>query len=468
VIPHLTEIYVELYRRREYDKIPLGELPDGTSFYMTPKQLEAVELLNDKTTLYLGFGGSSRSGKTLLEVFVSTMDCLAYPGIAWGIGRRELKNLRKTVLRTMFSVFNFYGLELDRDYKYDQNDQVIKFKNGSEIFLIDTAYQPRDEMWTRWGGMELTRAAIDESNETRASGVSALFSRTGWRLNMKYGLKRKMLETFNPEKVHVYSRYYIPYRDKRESDYKKFIPALPGDNPHPAVKEWIDDIIRAGDKIQIQRLVFGNFEYDDDPNLLVEYDAILDLFENHHVKAGQDYLSSDIAMQGRDKFLIGRWSGFICHIPVDKPKTDGKENETDLRAQMNEHGIPSSRVVVDSDGLGAYLSGYIKNIKTFHGGARAFNSREYANLKAQCGFILASMINKREIRIVCSEAQKEAIKEEISACLKRDNVYKDQSKKNLIPKDRMKDFLGRSPDYLDMLLMRMIFTFQAEVVVEWN
>ena len=30
--------------------------------------------------------------------------------------------------------------------------------------MIDTAYQPRDDLWTRWGGLELTRAAVDESN----------------------------------------------------------------------------------------------------------------------------------------------------------------------------------------------------------------------------------------------------------------------------------------------------------------
>jgi hypothetical protein len=40
-------------------------------------------------------------------------------------------------------------------------------------------------------------------------------------------------------------------------------------------------------------------------------------------------------------------------------------------------------------------------------------------------------------------------------CLKRDNV--DVSKKKLIPKAKMKELLGHSPDYLDMLLMLMTF-----------
>ena len=47
----------------------------------------------------------------------------------------------------------------------------------------------------------------------------------------------------------------------------------------------------------------------------------------------------------------------------------------------------------------------------------------------------------------------ENIKVELSSCLKRDNVNLD--KKKLIKKDKMKELLGHSPDYLDMLLMGM-------------
>ena len=103
--------------------------------------------------------------------------------------------------------------------------------------------------------------------------------------------------------------------------------------------------------------------------------------------------------------------------------------------------------------MGQYLSSYIKNIKTFHGGKSAINKKEFDNLKSECAFKLAELINNRKIKIVCSPSQEEEIKKEISICLKRDNI--DLDKKKLIKKEKMKEFLGNSPDYLDMLIMNM-------------
>ena len=39
--------------------------------------------------------------------------------------------------------------------------------------------------------------------------------------------------------------------------------------------------------------------------------------------------------------------------------------------------------------------------------------------------------------------------------LKANDIDNDTSRKNIIPKDKMKQMLGRSPDYLDMLIMGM-------------
>ena len=160
-------------------------------------------------------------------------------------------------------------------------------------------------------------------------------------------------------------------------------------------------------------------------------------------------------MQGRDKFITGYWEGLICEIIIDKPKTDGKEIEKDLTDLKNLKRVANTDIVADSDGLGAYLESYIKNIKTFHGGAKPFNKKEFYNLKSECAFKLAEKINKKELLIKCSSAQEEIIKREISICLKRDNV--DTDKKRIIKKNVMKLNLGHSPDYLDVLIMGMIF-----------
>jgi hypothetical protein len=174
---------------------------------MTSKQIRAIELLNDNITTNVGYGGSARSGKSIIECTAIIFDCFAYPDIAWGLARKELTTLKRTVLITLFNQLRFFG-KSEKDYKYNQQSNKITFNNKSNIFLIDTAFKPSDPLNTRFGGFELTRSAIDESNETEQSVIFKLFERTGWRNNDRYKLKRKQFECFNPAKNHVYSRYY--------------------------------------------------------------------------------------------------------------------------------------------------------------------------------------------------------------------------------------------------------------------
>ena len=88
----------------------------------------------------------------------------------------------------------------------------------------------------------------------------------------------------------------------------------------------------------------------------------------------------------------------------------GKSIETDLKRMMIECSIPRSRMIADSDGLGSYLESYLNGIREFHGGSRPMNM-EFDNLKSECGFKLAEMINSRLIRIVCTEARRRLIEE---------------------------------------------------------
>jgi len=470
---HEFEIYIELYKRKQYAHIPIGIYPDGNYFYMTSKQILTLELLNDENTTDIGYGGSARSGKSIIECTAIIFDCFSYPDIAWGLARKELSTLKRTVLLTLFKQFEFYGIVDAKQnksakftYNYNQELNKISFNNKSDVFLIDTAYKPSDPLNTRFGGFELTRSAIDESNETELSVVYKLFERTGWRNNDTYNLKRKQFECFNPAKNHVYNRYYIPFKEGTESDHKRFIQALPADNPHPSVKEWIEDLTKTGDQITIQRQILGNFDYDDDPSALCGWDAICDIFTNDHVIGGQKYISADLAMQGRDKFIAGYWEGNRCTVSIDKGKSTGKSIELDLKELKDSKGVGNSNIVADSDGLGAYLESYINNIKTFHGGSTKCD-KKFGNLKSECGFKLSELINNRQIKIICSQFQEEEIKKEISACLKIDNLDNDTSKKKLITKDKMKESLGHSPDYLDMLLMKMIFEVKKDFIAIW-
>src|SRR6056297_377608 len=445
----ILEVKVELFKRKMLELIPIGEDNRGR---FSNKQIEAFILLTDNITTNIGYGGSARSGKSYLECYYLFLSSLAYPKTRWGMGRRELKNLKKTTLQTLFKVFaenNF------KEYKYDQQASIITMYNGSEIYLMDTAYQPSDPLYTRFGGLELTGAVIDESNESPYDAILTAFTRCGWCNNEKYGLKKKLLETFNPDKGHVNKRYWKPFKNKNEEEHKKFIRALPSDNPDPAVDDWIKDVIKQGDKVKIERLIHGNFDYDDDDSRLFDYDKLDDIFTNTFVDTGIHYITADIARKGKDKTVIGIWNGFRCEkiITIDKSTlTEVADVIQDLRIKNR---VSISNIICDEDGVGGGVVDILK-CKGFKNNRKAFRKENYKNLKSQCYFYLSKLINSSRLYVnILDEQTKEIIKEELDV-MKEDNIDND-GKVEVIRKDKIKEIIGRSPDYADMLMMRCYF-----------
>ena len=469
-------IYCELYKRGDYGKIPIGIYIDGNYFYPTKKQIQTLTLLNDNTTTHVGYGGSARSGKSIIECVAIIFDCFLYPGIAWGLGRKELTILKKTVLITLLKQFSFYGIKSIEDYKYNQPLNKITFENTSNIFLIDTMYKPSEPLNTRFGGLELTRCAADESNETDITVINKLFERTGWCLNDKYKLKRKLFECFNPDKNHVYNRYYIPFRDKTEPLHRKFIPALPSDNPNPAVKEWIEDLITEGDIPTIERQINGNFEYDNNPNRLVkDYNSIVDLFKNHHIKGGTHYIICDAARFGKDKAIIIVFNGMIAvekYVFDISKTTDISEKIIELQKK---YYVSNTNTLVDADGVGGGVADEVGCV-SFSNNAKPLKDNsspdkktlakkpDFDNIKSQCAFKLADYINEAKLYIIfdCSEKEKQQIMHEFSL-LKNQT---DMNKRKLITKEEMKKYnMNKSPDWLDTFLMRMYF--EIKQISEW-
>lgn len=172
----------------------------------------------------------------------------------YAFGRSELKRLKQTTLNSFFKFLADYSIPEDQKGKYNEQAGSIKFDNGSEILLLDLAYQPSDPLYTRLGSLELTGAFVDESNEVEEQAITILSTRIGRQYNDKHGLTPKLLETFNPDKGHVYRRFYKPYKEKELPAYRKFIPALATDNPHVS-KSYISQLEKA-DEITKQRLLY--------------------------------------------------------------------------------------------------------------------------------------------------------------------------------------------------------------------
>lgn len=186
---------------------------------------------------------------------------------------------------------------------------------------------------------------------------------------------------------------------------------------------------------------------------LCTFDAINSMWTNTHAKRGNRFITADIALHGSDKFIILVWDGMVVVDCTEIDKCDAKEVEQLLRNKAEKFAVMQSNIAYDADGLGSFLRGYLNQAKPFVNGSKAPNDI-YKNLKNQCAYELAKRINNGELYINC-EVNREAIIQELE-CL-QSFALDAEGKLQTLPKAKIKDIIGRSPDYLDAFIMRMYF-----------
>lgn len=440
----------------------------------TEKQYQAWQALQNSDIAEIHFGGAAGGGKTWLGAESRIVRALAYPGYKSCIGRNELTRLKATSLLTFIKVCNFHKIPTT-DYKINNQYNFIEFTNGSRIDLLDLSFKPSDPMYERLGSLEYTDGGwIDEAGEVPFMAIDILQSRGGRHMNDEFGLKPDTLYTYNPNKGWVY-RVYKAWKDGSLAKDTVFIQSLFSDNPYTS-ESYGKQLDRIKDKSMKARLKDGSFEYDADPATLVDYDAILDMFTNT-VPEKEKAISVDVARHGVDKTVIYLWKGLKLYGVRIYQKQDTAITSQKLKVEMQNESVPYSRTVADEDGIGGAVIDNCKGIKGFIANSPALaNSithiqENYQNLKAQCGYKLAESINKHEIAIsiepnefksevpgLTYEVWKEQLIEEIEQIKSKDM---DQDRKlKIVSKEDVKEALGRSPDFSDTLLMRMMLEYK--------
>ena len=431
------------------------------------KQLDCVKAWLDPLVTDIVYGGSKGSGKSYLGCSLIIADALIYPGTHYFIARKKLNDLRKFTIPSIHEVFQHYGIT-EQYYSFNASDNYFKFANGSKIYLLQAKFEPSDPTYARFGSMQMTRGWIEEAGEFEKEAMTNLFASVGRWKNDEYNLTGKLLHTCNPAKNYLYKDYYKPNKQNELEPYKKFIQALPQDNKQ-LPEGYLENLNRILTKEQKERLLFGNWEYDDDPTALCSYEDILETFTNDHIEQGQSkYITADIARHGSDKAVIFVWDGWTV---IDQAIFD-KSSMIELQDRINffreKYQIPRKNCIADEDGIGGGIVDNCK-IKGFVNNSRPFDNRKgsekkqninlpnYSNLQSQCCYYLAKVINDFELyfSIDISEKQKEEIIEELEQ-LKSYESDK-MGKMKTLPKEKIKAAIGRSPDYRDALMMRAFF-----------
>lgn len=422
------------------------------------KQENAVYFLKDNQTKEIIYGGAAGGGKSALGILWLIEQSQSYPGTRWLMGRSKLKLLKETTLNTFFELTTKLGLS--NQFHYNSQSGVITWSNKSEILLKDLFLYPADPNFDSLGSLEITGAFIDECNQISYKAWQIVKSRIRYKLN-EYNLLPKMLGTCNPSKNWVYNQFYIKEKNDKIENDKKFIQALPKDNPHlPA--SYLESLLSL-DENSRQRLYFGNWEYDNDPSKLIDFENIQNIFTNEFIEGGKMYISADVARFGSDKMVICVWSGFKVIEIISLNKSSIVEIAQLIRELTIKYQVPMSNVIIDEDGVGGGVVDMLKGCKGFINNSKPLLVEnqvvQYQNLKTQCYFKLAELIQSNQIYINCKE---QTIIDDITKELemvKRDKIDSD-GKLQIISKEMVKASIGRSPDYSDALMMRMYFCFE--------
>ena len=446
-----------------------------------PKQKEAYGVLKDSKTKYILYGGAAGGGKSWLGC-EWLMQCGYYlPGTRWFIGRNNLKDTRESVLITWGKVAKAHGFN---EYRY--GDHGIKFKNGSEVVFLDLTFYPKkDPLFERLGSKEFTGGWIEEAGEVDFGAFDTLKSRIGRHFNAELKLTPKILITCNPKKNWLYKDFYKPWKRGTLSEDMAFIPALPSDNQF-LTEDYIDALKSIKDKAKKERLLLGNWEYDDDPTALLEFDAIIDSFNNTFVEPDEKdkCMTVDVAMQGSDLFVVAVWYGFVLMDLFVAPKSTGKSIVEDIKRLQKNHRIRSSKVLYDNDGIGAFIGGkggFIPGAKPFKNGGKPMKVNpkgvnlpskqqyeNYDNLKTQCSYKMAERINEGGyyFKAMTGTVHEEMLTEELEQLKSRD-ADKD-SVLRVVRKESEKLILGRSPDLRDVVMMREYFELTKSSSLGWG
>ena len=399
-----------------------------------------------------------------------TFSALCYDNTNWFIARNQLKDLLGSVYRTFKDVCRAYDIT---DFKFNAVKNYIEFPNGSVINLIEVSYKPSDPMYEDLGSTEYTGGWIEEIGEVHEMAAIILGSRIGRSENKKHGLKKKLFLTCNPKRNWGKTKFYDKHLNGKleeenkmvSSDGKKriqraYLNCLVTENPF-IDQDYIDGLRAKAyeHKPTYERLFKGNWDYEDNPYQLADQEMIDQIFDNDHVPLGTKCIIADVARFGNDVARIGYFDGWNLRdvISLDISKTT--DVELAIRTLRFRYKVSKNHVIIDDDGVGGGVTdgtggiGFKNNAKPIKQGKDTPN---YRNLQTQCLYLLAEKINEGGLNISAdlTNDEKESIKTELAQI---------QSKGDADPMRRLeckskgdiKQDIGRSPDWRDMIMMRV-------------
>lgn len=223
-------------------------------------------------------------------------------------------------------------------------------------------------------------------------------------------------------------------------------------------------------------------EYLDNLGALFRYDSLIDVFSNTITKNNEKYLIVDIADDGSDKTIFSFWEDLEEYRREEFSRMNTETIVNQIREYASQDRIPYSHIAVDAIGVGAGVasSSMLDGVVGYKSSYQAIKTEpsivalpnvsyireppmvsDFKNLRSQCVFKLAELVNNHQIASRCAGRQKEVIIEELQHY---QDVSQGDGKRMATQKEDIKEIIGHSPDASDCFIMRCFFEIMRKVL----
>lgn len=474
-------------------------------FKLRPKQSAAYLYLTHPKYWdipHIAYGGARYGGKSILGSFWLINQCINYPNVRYAAAAYDIEKSLNSTLNSIKEVCRMLGLKQDVEWSFNKKERKFKIlSTNSEIIFFGLQTKSSDPKADWLAGYTFTGAWVDESNLVDRVVLYKFFESCGrvgnsvfvpsnemtdeekatYPEHVRYGgfkrtlIPMKVLETFNPSHEHIYDRFWVPYRDNTEV-LTRFIRANVYDNLEPG-DPYIKILENIEDPVQRARMLHGSFDYNNSAAALFE-NADIESAMSGNVSNGLLSAVVDVSYVGKDidKTAIGFFNGLDLYKVVDIKGRTTEDLIHNIYKEIESEGIHINNVVVDANGPGNLIAGskFFKGCRSFIAHNTAIREQSgitnifkqnknqlstkmitgFGSLKDQCTFELASKFKNKEASIsIQSKEVKTLIKQEL---LMYENLSSGTDNPiRVTSKTVFRKRLGRSPDYSDLLIMRM-------------
>lgn len=423
---------------------------------LTPKQQEYLKLCAPGNGKYFRcFAGSTGSGKTMGVIMIKILQALQDPGVKIGWFRKNVSDIRKTTIPSVKKALGECGFKEDVHYKYRQHpDMELTFTNGSQ-FVFFAADVTKDPELKKIRGLEITHAVMEEADQMSHTVFSMLRTRIGRHGDKN--IKGSIDVVLNPSVGWVKTTFYEPAIEDRLPEDHAFFEISTHDNTF-ASDGYIESLEGISDEAFKQRYVLNNWNYTVGNNNLVESEWIPQIrrcrSKYNSPLLPLRSLGVDVAGEGRDKTVYAVFDGQAVTDLIVSTKTSKVDIANEVFSIMHDRKIDAKNVYVDAIGEGVGVVDYLKSkhvlVNAFKGSHKPVTNSSlhtFANRRAENYWYLRQLI--RDEKLFIMDDMHELFKELTITS------YERNSKGDLIieSKDKIKNKLGRSPDYADAVSM---------------